>query len=318
MDAKWDVVIVGGGVAGLSAGLTLVRGRRRVIIVDGGAPRNRFAAHMHGVLGHDGKSPHQLIAEGRREVENYGGVIVDAQVTEVVRVGETLTLTIDSGATLHARRVIVATGLRDELPDIEGLAEQWGKGVVVCPYCDGYEVRDARIGILATSSWSPHQAQLLRQWSANITYFVDRTDPPEGDELRALRARGIEIEATPVARILSDDGRLTGIELDNGRQVGLDAIFTGPRPVPIDNILRQLGADLAHTPFGPFVVTDPTGKTSVQGVWAVGNVANMQANVPMSIGAGSFAAAAVNMDLITEDIARTVSEYSEREKAQDD
>ncbi len=314
MKTDCDVVIIGGGVAGLSAGLTLVRACRRVVIVDGGTPRNRSAAHMHGVLGHDGKSPLQLIAEGHREIERYGGVIVEGQVTEAIRAGETFTATTEGGAILHARRVIVATGLRDELPDIEGLAEQWGKGVVVCPYCDGYEVHDGRIGILATSSWSPHQAQLLRQWSANITYFVHRTDPPEGDELRALRARGIEIEASAVMRILSNDGHLTGIELDNGRQVSLNAIFTGPRPVPIDGILRQLGADFTDTPFGPFVAIDPTGKTSVQGVWAVGNVATMQANVPMSIGAGSFAAAAVNMDLITEDIARAVSEYSEPAK----
>ncbi len=314
METHCDVVIIGGGVAGLSAGLTLVRACRRVVIVDGGAPRNRFAAHMHGVLGHDGKPPLQLIAEGHREIERYGGAIVEGQVTEAIQAWETFTVTIDSGAILHARRVIVATGLRDELPDIDGLAEQWGKGVVVCPYCDGYEVHDGRIGILATSSWSPHQAQLLRQWSANITYFVDRADPPEGDELRALRARGIEIEASPVMRILSDDGRLTGIELEDGRHVGLDAIFTGPRPAPIDGILRALGADLTDIPFGPFVAIDQTGKTSVQGVWAVGNVANMQANVPMSIGTGSFAAAAINMDLITEDIARAVSEYSEREK----
>jgi len=313
METHCDVVIIGGGVAGLSAGLTLVRACRRVLVVDNGAPRNRFAAHMHGVLGHDGKPPLQLITEGHREIERYGGVILEGRVTQVTRDGETFSVSVDSGAILRARRVIVATGLRDELPDIEGLAEQWGKGVVVCPYCDGYEVRDGRIGILATSSWSPHQAQLLRQWSATITYFADRTAAPEGDELRALRARDIEIEHVPIVRILGDDGHLTGIELNGGRQVSLDAIFTGPRPVPLDGILRQLGADLTDTPFGPFVVTDLTGKTSVEGVWAVGNVANMQANVPMSIGAGSYAAGAVNMDMITEDIARAVIDYGEQE-----
>ncbi len=142
METHCDVVIIGGGVAGLSAGLTLVRACRRVLVVDNGAPRNRFAAHMHGVLGHDGKPPLQLIAEGHREIERYGGVILEGRVTQVTRDGETFSVSVDSGAILRARRVIVATGLRDELPDIEGLAEQWGKGVVVCPYCDGYEVRD--------------------------------------------------------------------------------------------------------------------------------------------------------------------------------
>lgn len=142
MESNWDVVIVGGSAAGLSAGLMLARSRRRVAIVDAGAPRNRFAAHMHGVLGHDGKPPQDLIAAGRREVERYGGVVIDATVTGAVRSGNAFAVTTDKREIMHARRLNVATGLRDELPEVDGLREQWGKGVVACPYCDGYENRD--------------------------------------------------------------------------------------------------------------------------------------------------------------------------------
>ncbi len=181
----------------------LGRARRRVVVVDGGEPRNRVAAHMHGVLGHDGKSPHALVADGRREVENYGGTIVDATVTDLARAANGFAATTDSGLTLHARRVIVATGLRDELPEIAGLAEQWGTGVVVCPYCDGYEVRDARIAVLATSSWGVHQAQLLRQWSPRVTYFLCGAEMPQGDDRRAFAARGIDLETRPVVRVVA-------------------------------------------------------------------------------------------------------------------
>ncbi len=303
MDFSCDVLVIGGGPAGLSAGLMLARARRRVTIVDGGQPRNRFAAHMHGVLGHDGKSPATLAAEGRREVESYGGEVVHATIASVVRHAKSFAVTSESGSTYHARRVIVATGLRDELPDIAGLAEQWGTGVVVCPYCDGYEVRDARIGVVGTSSLSVHQAQLLRQWSDRVTYFPCDAGMPQGDDTRALDARGIGVEPSAIVRIVTEAGLLVGVDLADGRRVELDKIFVGPRPVPLDGLLQTLGAARSDNVFGSFVTTDATGKTSVDGVWAVGNVANPMVNVPMAMGAGSFAAAAVNADLINEEIA---------------
>jgi thioredoxin reductase len=309
MESNWDVVIVGGSAAGLSAGLSLARSRRRVAIVDAGVPRNRFAAHMHGVLGHDGKPPQELVAAGRREVERYGGIIINATATGAVRSGDTFAVTTDGHGReiMNARRLIVATGLRDELPEVDGLREQWGKGVVACPYCDGYENRDKRIGILGTSAFSLHQVQLLRQWSPNTTYFVHMLEAPNADERRALEARGIAIENGIVTKICSDEGgRLTGLELADGRHIGVDVIFITPRPVPLDGVLGQLGADVTESPFGRFVTVDPTYKTSIPGVWAVGNVTDAVANVPVSMGAGSFAGAAVNADLVTEDIAWAV------------
>ena len=261
---------------------------------------------MHGVLGHDGKSPGMLAAEGQREIESYGGDVVHATIVSVVRHAKSFAVTSKSGSTYHARRLIVATGLRDELPDIAGLSEQWGTGVVVCPYCDGYEVRDTRIGVIGTSPLSVHQAQLLRQWSERVTYFPCDAGMPQSGEARALDARGIGVEPTAIVRVATDAGRFIGVDLADGRRALLDKVFVGPRPVPLDGLLQSLGAARSDSAFGSFVTTDSSGKTSIDGVWAVGNVANPMANVPMAMGAGSLAATAVNADLINEETADAV------------
>lgn len=299
---QWDVVVIGGGSAGLSAALMLVRARRRVLVLDGGLPRNRFAAHMHGVLGHDGKSPLELLAEGRREVEGYGGVVREATAVRTSRDGAGFAVEDSEGQIVKARRLVVATGARDELPDIEGLAEFWGRGVAVCPYCDGYEVRDQRIGVIATGEMSLHQVQMLRQWSPSIVYLTGELDVPDGADRASLDALGIVIEEGPIRRVVSEADRIHGAEMADGRLIELDAIFTMPRSVPLDEPLRQLGAERTEQPLGSFVTVDFSGRTSVDGVWAVGNIANPAANVPVSMAAGSAAGGALNYDLVLEDI----------------
>ncbi|MDO9395114.1 MAG: FAD-dependent oxidoreductase, partial [Herbiconiux sp.] len=168
-EEPWDVIIIGGGAAGLNAALVLARARRRVVVVDAGLPRNRFAAHMHGFLTRDGLSPRELLELGRAEVLGYGATILEGTAVRAEGEAGAFTVTVDDGRALAGRRLLVATGLRDELPDIPGLAEQWGRGAVACPYCDGWEVRDTRIGVLATGPLSGHQAALVRQWSADVT-----------------------------------------------------------------------------------------------------------------------------------------------------
>ena len=306
----WDVIIVGGGSAGLSAALMLVRARRRVLVLDGGAPRNRFAAHMHGVLGRDGWSPIELLATGREEVEHYGGVVrtdevAGAGIVDADNGEPSITVTLGSGEEHSTRRLLVATGLRDELPAIPGLAEQWGRGAVVCPYCDGWEVRDRGIGVLATGPRSVHQVQLLRQWSPTVTFFLNGTDVAAAD-LAGILARGIEVERRAVDRVLTDEaGTLRGIRLADGAEVALDSIFLGPAFVPNDGLLVGLGAATGEG-FGPgggeWVGVDPMGRTSVAGVWAAGNVVNPGASVPGAAGAGNLAGAAINADLIEEEI----------------
>ncbi|SIR32442.1 NAD(P)/FAD-dependent oxidoreductase [Micromonospora avicenniae] len=298
----WDAAVIGGGSAGLSAALMLGRARRRVVVIDGGSPRNRFAAHMHGVLGHDGKPPAELLADGRREVGSYGGKIMNTTARLTRREGDGFAVETTDGEVVRARKLLVATGARDELPELDGLAERWGRGVAVCPYCDGYEVRDQRIGILATGPGSEFQAQLLRQWSSSIIYLADAVGAPEGETRSAFDARGIRVEEGPVRRVVSRDHRVVGVEMADGRIVALDAIFTIPRLVPLDEPLRQLGAERTEHPWGSFATVDGNGQTSVDGVWAAGNVVNAMANVAISIGAGALAAGAINHALVLDDI----------------
>ncbi|USX48991.1 NAD(P)/FAD-dependent oxidoreductase [Lentzea sp. HUAS12] len=305
----WDVVVVGGGAAGLSGALMLGRARRRVLVVDSGEPRNRFTSRMHGVLGRDSTSPADLLADGRREVESYRGTIhrgaaTAARTAEGVFAVEITDLDGNRFEVL-ARRLLVATGVRDDLPAIAGLREWWGRGVATCPYCDAYEVGDGRIGVLATGPGSPGQAQLLRQWSDSIVYLADSVGPPQGDELSDFRTRGIEIAEGLVERVLDNGDRLRGVRLQDGTDVLLDAIFTIPTLVAADGLLRSLGATVAPGPMGEFVTVDGSGRTSVDGVWAAGNVVNPAANVPMSIGAGAMAGGAINHDLVLADIAGT-------------
>ena len=300
-----DVVIVGGGPAGLSAALSLGRARRRVVVVDAGRPRNMTAAHMHGVLGHDGLSPLRLLELGRQEIAGYGVRVIHGDVTATRTDGTDIEVDI-ADETIPTRRLLVATGLDDVLPEIPGLREQWGRGVVVCPYCDGWEHRDDVIGVIATSLHSVEQAQLLRQWSDRIVYFSNVVGGPDADEVEALVRRSIRIEPGLVTRLSIEDDRVAGVEVD-GRVVPVGVVFTGPTLRPRDALLRSLGAAMTDGPSGPWVGIDEDGRTSVPGVWAVGNVVNARSNVSVSMGLGSLVAGALNTDLVAADIAQTLS-----------
>lgn len=307
-NTNWDAVVVGGGAAGLSAALMLARSRRRVLVLDGGRQRNAVAAHMHGVIGRDGWSPLDLVATGRSEVEHYGGVVRTADVAEATR-SETgaFVITLTTGERLNARRLLLATGLRDELPSIPGLAERWGSGVAHCPYCDGWEVRDRRIAILARGERSVHVAQLVRQLSETVTYLTNGS--PLSAEARAgLEARGIAVEERVVAQVTGDATSIRTVELVDGTALDIDAIFAAPVPLPNDGIALALGADTAEA-FGDgrWVTVDVTGRTSVRGLWAAGNVVSPGATVPLSAAAGSTAGAAINADLVEEEVREAVA-----------
>jgi thioredoxin reductase len=303
-DESWDVVVVGGGSAGLSAALMLVRSRRRVLVLDGGEPRNGVASHMHGVLGRDHTSPLGLLADGRREVERYGGRIEAGTIVDAVPTDGGFAVRTDDGSTQQTRRLLVATGLRDQLPDIPGVQDQWGRGVVTCPYCDGYEARDRRVAVLATAAMSVFQAQLLRQLSAEVTYFSRGMLPPSEDQRAAFAARGIKLDDRPIARVVTVDDAVVAIETVDGDRIDIAVVFIAPQPVPRDELLVRLGA--ARRDDGAWTAVDATGRTSVPGLFAVGNVVDPMANVPMSMGAGSAVGGALNADLVTNDIARAL------------
>jgi thioredoxin reductase len=301
-----DAVVIGGGPAGLSAALMLGRARRRVVVVDGGAPRNRVTAHAHGILGRDGIAPLDLLAEGRADLARYDAEMREGDVASVVRDDGGFAVRLDGGARIAARTVVVATGLRDVLPDIPGLAELWGRGVAGCPYCDGWEVRGRRIAVLATGPGSMHQVQLLRQWSDDLVYLAGADGVPDAAAEAALIARGIRTEREPVARVHGADG-LTGVTLTDGREIPLDAIFTAPRLEPRDAVLVELGAERREVNGIGVATVDFAGRTSVPGLYAVGNVVDPFANVPVSMGQGAWVGGAVNGDLVLEEFAAAVA-----------
>ena len=224
--ARYDVVVIGGGAAGLSGALILARARRSVLVVDGGEPRNAPADGVHGYLGSEGRPPVELLAAGRDEVRSYGGRIRSGRVTDVERDGTGFAVRLADGGTAHGRRLLVATGLVDEVPEVPGLAALWGKDVLHCPYCHGWEVRDQPIGVLNTGPMAVHQALMWRQWSDDVTLFLHTAPEPDEEEYEQLAARGIAVVDGEVTAVEQDGGRLAGLRLADGSLVRRRALAT--------------------------------------------------------------------------------------------
>ncbi len=293
---NYDVVIVGGGAAGLSAALVLGRARRSVAVIDAGAPRNAPAAHMQGFLSRDGMPPADLLAAGRDEVTGYGVEIVD---DVVVKIESGFVVQLASGAAVSARRILVTTGVTDDLPAIPGLRARWGRDLLHCPYCHGWEVRDQPLGVLGTHPGAVLHAQLVRQWSDDVVFFTHTTEV-SAPERAQLDARGIVVVDGEVVGLVVDDDRLTGVALAGGRVVARTAVFIRPRNVPHpDGLLAGLGLDVTAE---GFAVVDRDGRTSTPGVWAAGNVVDPRASVIAAAGAAATAAMAVNADLVHEEV----------------
>lgn len=302
----YDVVVVGGGAAGLNAALVLGRARRRVAVVDAGAPRNAPAAQMHGFLSRDGTPPAGLLAAGRAEVAGYGVELLEGRVEHIDPGGQPGFLVhLAGGPVLAARRVLVATGLRDELPELPGVPERWGKDLLHCPYCHGYEVRDQPLGVLGTGPRSVDQALLVRQWSADVV-FLPHTLELAGEERERLTARGVGVVDGVVRRVVVDGDGLRAVELAGGQVVPRSAVFVVPRMVPHDGLLTDLGCTKDED---GWVITDASGRTSVPGLWAAGNVADPRAQVVTAAGMGSAAAIAINHDLVDEEVADAVEHH---------
>ena len=304
---EFDVVIVGGGAAGLSAALVLSRARRKVLVVDSGAPRNAPAPHMHGFLSRDGMPPAGLLEVGRDEVKGYGGEIRAGDVTELVPAGGSgFWVLLSDGQRVSSRRLLIATGLRDELPDIPGIAARWARDVLHCPYCHGFEVRDRQLGVLGGSAESVRYVQTVRQWTTDVVFFTPpgSLTPLQRSELVA-RAIGI-VEGT-VKRVLVENDQLSGVEMDDGRIIRRQALFVPPRFVPHNDLLARIGCEMDDS---GWVVRDGTGLTTIPGVWVAGNVANPRAQVITAAGEGSASAIAINADLIEEDTRNAVRAFS--------
>ncbi|MFI1725481.1 NAD(P)/FAD-dependent oxidoreductase [Streptomyces sp. NPDC020489] len=305
MTDTYEVIVIGGGAAGLSAALVLGRSRRRTLVVDAGEPRNAPAAHMQGYLTRDGMPPAEFLALGREEIARYGVELVRDRAVDVT--GD-LTVTLASGRTVRARRLVIATGLKDELPTVPGVAERFGRDVLHCPYCHGWEVRDQAFGVLATTPLSVHQALMVSQWSKDVTLFlhtVDETELSDDDDRRGLAAAGVRVVQGEVEGLRIEDDRLTGVRLADGTSYDREVLFVAPRAVPQNGLLQQLGAEMRETPFGAYPVLDETGRTTVPGVWAAGNAAGFAEQVINAAAAGYRAGATINGDLLMTDLAAT-------------
>ncbi|MEV8507881.1 NAD(P)/FAD-dependent oxidoreductase [Actinoplanes sp. NPDC051475] len=313
----YDVIVIGGGPAGMSAAVALGRALRTVLLVDAATPRNAPADGIHNYLTRDGIPPAEFRELGRAEVTRYGGEIIEATVATATAGtttagtttagAEGLSVTLTDGRHFRARRLLITTGLTDELPDIPGLRDQWGHGVLHCPYCHGYEVRGRAIGIIGSSPVALHHAQLWRQWSDDVVLFQHTAPAPDESQAAALTARGIRVMTEKVAEVVASGGRLTGVRLTDGTLIARDAVVVAPRFNANAGLVRSLGLEAVENDFGSSIAADPTGRTAVPGVWVAGNVTDSMAQVVSSAAAGLQAGAVLNMDLIGEEVDRAVA-----------
>lgn len=301
-----DVCVIGGSAAGLAAALQLGRQRRSVIVVDAGEARNGPAAHMHGYLAREGLAPAELIAAGREEVRSYGGEVLTGRVSRVNRTDTgDFRVEVAGGHTITARRVLAATGLVDELPDIEGLAQHWGRDVIHCPFCHGYELRDRRIVQIITHPMGLHATGLFHRLTARLTVVLHEPGDVGDAELDALRAGGVEILPGPVSRIVTGaDGHVTAVELDGRGSIDADAVAVGPRFKVRAEPFTSLGLRPAVHPtgLGDVLKTDETGATAVPGLYAAGNAVDPSQQVLQAAADGSRVGAMISFSLAHEDI----------------
>jgi thioredoxin reductase len=298
MVMRHDAIIVGGSFAGLSAAMYIARARRSVCVIDTGYPRNRFAAHAHGFFAQDGTEPGTILATARSQVAAYPTVtFVQGEATHATRETDGFTITLATGEVLEAARLVLAFGISDELPPIPGLAERWGKSVLHCPYCHGYEVSGQQLGVLFVSPMSINQALLIAEWGPTTLYLNGASEPDDAS-LAQLQQHGVAIEPSPVRALHGEGTRLAGIELVDGRTAAVDALYLGPRTRLNSAIASQLGCELEDGSFGPVIRTDPQKMTTVQGVYAAGDITRSSHNATWASADGVMAGMMLHRSLV--------------------
>ncbi|MEV0927715.1 FAD-dependent oxidoreductase [Streptomyces spongiicola] len=316
LERHCDVAVIGGSAAGLAAALQISRQRRSVLVVDDGTPRNAPAAHMHGYLGHEGVPPGELTEAGRAEVRAYGGEVLSGRVVGVHRRDDgRFRLDLTGGHVLVARRVLAATGLSDELPAIDGVAEGWGRGVIHCPFCHGFEVRDRRLVQIVTHPLGLHPTPLFRHLTDRLTVVLHNPTGLDREAVEDLAASGVAVERGEVGRVLTGpDGEVSGVELGDGRVLEADAVAVGPRFRARADVLA--GAGLGTTPHrsgaGDVLAVDPRGETAVPGIYAAGNITDPSLQVLPSAAQGSQVGAVIAFSLAEEDLRAAVRHSGEQ------
>ncbi|QGZ65359.1 NAD(P)/FAD-dependent oxidoreductase [Paraburkholderia acidisoli] len=298
MQQDFDVIVIGGSFAGLSAAMQLARARRRVQVIDAGRPRNRFASHAHGFFGQDGVPPSQIVATAREQLLRYPNVtFTQGEARHAAGEAGGFRVELADGAIRHGKRLILAHGVRDTLPAVPGLAERWGISVLHCPYCHGYEVADRRLGVLATHPMSIHQAMLIPDWGPT-TWFTQGVVEPGAEEAAQLQARGVTIERTPVAQVLGEAPAIRALRLVDGREIAIDALFVGTRTETVGDLASQLGCAVDDGPFGAVIRVDDWKATSVPGVFAAGDASSAMTNATFASASGVAAGVGAHRSLI--------------------
>jgi len=294
-----DVIVIGGSYAGISAALPLARARRSVLVLDAGERRNRFATHAHGFLGSDGEPPDAIAERGKAQLLRYPTVTWrDARASQVRAVAGEFEVVAD-GVHHRARRIVLAIGVRDTLPNVPGLAERWGESIFHCPYCHGYELDRGPLGVLASSPLVAHQAPLVAEWSTpgSTRVFVDSAFTLGAEDRAELHARGIAIVESPVVKIAGSAPTID-LHLRDGRVESLAGLFVQSRIAPVGDLATQLGCELEDGPAGHVVKTDAMKATSVPGVFACGDSARMFSSIPLAVADGAFAGVSVHRSLV--------------------
>lgn len=296
----YDVIIVGGSFAGLSAAMQLARARRRIALIDSGLPRNRYAPHSHGFLGQDGKPPAEIVQQARAQLAQYPTVkFLDGVAASARHHAGLLHVEMANGQAVEGKRLILATGLRDQLPPLPGLQERWGVTVLHCPYCHGYEMAGRPLGVLAAHPMSAHQAMLLPDWGPT-TYFTQGEFEPDAEQAALLNRRGVRIERTPVVELMGAAPAIDAVKLADGRRMAVNALFVASKTHMSSPLAQQLGCAFNDGPQGPLIRMDEFRQTTVAGVYAAGDAAIPMSNATLASASGVMAGVCVHRSLVME------------------
>lgn len=293
-EVPFDVIVVGGSYAGMAAALQLLRARRSVLVIDAGLPRNRYTSHSHGFFGHDGSNPRDMLTRAREQLQAYPTLTwLDGIVTRIAGSKDQFTATVVTGQKFHGRRLLFATGVKDSLPDIDGLQERWGKSVYHCPYCHGYELQRGEIGVIATGPMSVHQAQLLPEWG-EVTFLTNGIITLDDSTRSELIARNVKIEE---AAIIAIDG-VADVLLRNDRRLSFAGLFTASLVSPSSDLAETLGCAVVETPMGTQLQTNDAKETTIHGAFACGDTARVPHSVSLAVADGAWAGAQLHRSLV--------------------
>lgn len=294
-----DVIIVGGSYAGMAAALQLLRARRSVLVIDAGRRRNRFAGHSHGFLGQDGADPAEIVRIARNQLAAYPTLSwIDGDAVSIAGERDRFTIATNSGQTRQGRRILFASGVVDHLPQIDGLAERWGRTVFHCPYCHGYELDRGPIGVIGAGPMSPHQAQLLSEWG-KVTFLPNGALALDREARQSIEDRGAGIEETPIERIEAE----ADVRLSDGRLLSFAGLFVATRVTPASPLPAEMGCAIDETPLGQTVRTDVAKQTTVPGVFACGDLAQLPHSVSLAVADGAMAGIQLHRSLVWPDAA---------------